>query len=359
MRKKPYRVIQWATGKVGQVAIRHFVDNPAYELVGVLVTDPKKVGKDAGSIAGISATGVIATDDVDRIIAMDADCVHFAPLMEDIDMVCRLLRSGKNVVSPLGPFYPTKRYRPQIDRIEAACQEGKVSFHGSGIHPGFAGDLLPLTMVRAMNRIDHIHVYEVIDHLANPSHYIEFMGFGRKPDELLAKPARSPDAPYMFAQSMAMVIESLGKSIDDISTKFEVATADQDIPYPGGVIRAGTTGGQHYEWTAWAEGRPIMTFHCFWIMGFDGLTPKWACGDSGYRVVFEGDPPLTLTLSGPPLPNGRLRYPGLSLTALLGVNVIPNVCDAAPGVITHLDLGIVGPKGLIRQASAPSKTTRV
>jgi hypothetical protein len=28
MSEKSYRVIQWATGKVGQVAIRHFVENP-------------------------------------------------------------------------------------------------------------------------------------------------------------------------------------------------------------------------------------------------------------------------------------------------------------------------------------------
>jgi len=99
-----------------------------------------------------------------------------------------------------------------------------------------------------------------------------------------------------------------------------------------------------------------MTFHCFWIMGFDGLTPKWDCGDSGYRVVFEGDPQLHLTLSGPPLPNGRVRYPGLSLTALLGVNVIPNLCDAPPGVLTHLDFGVVRPHGLIRRAASGTTT---
>jgi hypothetical protein len=350
MAKETYRVIQWATGSVGQTAIRHFAQNPIYDLVGVLVTNPQKVGQDAGTIAGIPATGVIATDSVEKILAMDADCVHFAPLMEDVEMMCRLLRSGKNVVSPLGPFYPTERYRPQFEKIEAACQEGGTSFHGSGIHPGFAGDLLPLTLLRAVNRVDHIHVYEVIDFLANPSHYIGFMGFGRKPDDLLANPARSPDAPYMFGQSMAMVIEALGKSIENISTKFEVATADNDISYPGGVIRAGTVGGQHYEWTAWSDGHPIMTFHCFWILGSDGLTPAWRCGDSGYRVVVEGDPPLTLTLSGPPLPNGRLSYPGLPLTALLGVNAIPNVCDAPPGVISHFGLGVVRPHGLVRRA---------
>ena len=45
---QPCRVIQWATGSIGQIAIRHFADNPAFELVGVLVTSPAKAGRDAG-----------------------------------------------------------------------------------------------------------------------------------------------------------------------------------------------------------------------------------------------------------------------------------------------------------------------
>jgi len=36
------------------------------------------------------------------------------------------------------------------------------------------------------------------------------MGFGRECAELLANPSRSPEAPHFFAQSMALVLESLG-----------------------------------------------------------------------------------------------------------------------------------------------------
>jgi hypothetical protein len=347
MSRDPYRVIQWATGHVGKVSIRHFVENPTYDLVGVLVTNPKKVGKDAGDIARMGPIGVIATDDVEAILALDADCVHYAPLVLDLDMVCRLLRSGKNVVSPLGPFYPTARYQADLDRIEAACQDGGTSFHGSGIHPGFAGDLLPLTLARLMNRIDRIHLYEVIDHLANPSNYIEFFGFGRDPADLLANPGRSPDAPYIFAQSMAMVVEGLGLRIDDITATLDLATARTDIPYPRGVIRAGTVAGQHYEWSAWANGAPLITYHCFWTLG-DDIEPRWDCGDSGYRVVIEGDPPMEVTLKSPVGPDGARPYLGLPWTAMAGVNVIPDVCDAKPGVITHFDLGVVRPRGLVR-----------
>jgi len=61
------------TGNVGQVGIRHFADSPEYDLVGVLVHSEDKVGKDAGDIAGIAPTGVVATDDIGSVMALDAD----------------------------------------------------------------------------------------------------------------------------------------------------------------------------------------------------------------------------------------------------------------------------------------------
>jgi hypothetical protein len=345
---RTYRVVQWATGHVGKTSIRHFAANPTYKLVGVLVTNPKKVGKDAGEIAKIAPTGVIATDDTEAIMALDADCVHFAPLMPDLDMVCRLLRSGKNVVSPLGPFYPHGRFKAEMETLDAACKDGGTSFHGSGIHPGFAGDLLPLTALRIMDRVERVHLYEVIDHLANPSNYIEFMGFGRTPEDVTANPGRSPDAPYMFAQSMAIVLERLGLEIEDITAELELAVATKDIAYSSGVVKAGTVAGQHYEWSAWSGGKPVITYHCFWKMGNEHLEPNWDCGPSGYRLLVEGDPPMEMTLRNMPKDDEPLRYGGLPWTAMAGVNAIPAVCDAAPGVITHIDIGIPRMHGLIR-----------
>lgn len=347
MSQKIYRVIQWATGVVGQTALKHFIENPAIELVGVYVTNPDKVGKDAGDLVGLPPTGVIATNDAETIIALDADCVLFAGLMQDLDLYCRLLRSGKNVVSPAGPFFPMERYRAEFDKIEAACRDGGTSYHGCGVHPGFSGDILPLTLTRLMNRIDQIEVTEVIDKLRNPMIYIEVMGFGRDPDELLAKPSRSAEAPYIFAQSMTMVVEGLGKKIEKLTTNLEIAKATKDIPYPKGIIRAGTVAGQHYEWTAWVDGSPFMTYHFYWTMG-DDIEPRWDNGDSCYRVVIKGEPPLEVRLMGGMEADGRRPFHGLPWTALLGATAVPAVCDARPGVITHLDLGVVQPRGLVR-----------
>ncbi|UGQ11774.1 hypothetical protein LO772_34245 [Yinghuangia sp. ASG 101] len=340
MTDKVHRVVQWATGNIGRASIRHMVENPAMDLVGVFVTNPDKVGKDAGELAGIAEVGLAATDDAEAILALDADCVHFAPLVPDIDMVCRLLRSGKNVVSPVGPFYPTDYVREDVEKIEAACREGGVSFHGSGIHPGFAGDILPLTLARLTGRVDHVHVYELVDFLAHPSPWMHRMGFGRDPEEIAANPSRPAETIHHFAQSMAVIAEGLGKTIDGLSSETKFAVAQKDIPHPNGDIPAGTVAGQHYEWSALTGGKPFITFHTIWVVGHENVEPDWNHGDVRYRVTIDGEPSLELTLDD--------SRDGGSLTAFAGLTAIPAVCSAAPGFVTQLDLGVVRPRGLVR-----------
>jgi 2,4-diaminopentanoate dehydrogenase len=349
MSEKKYRVIQWATGVVGSAALKHFIENPVIELVGVYVTNPDKVGKDAGDLVGLEKTGVLATNDEAAILAMDADCVLFAPSMmtPPIDMVCQLLTSGKNVISPAGPFLPNKWIPEDAARVAAACEAGGTSFHGCGIHPGFSGDILPVTLLRLMNRVDQVEVSEVIDKVRNPMIYTEIMGFGMDPEELLANPRRSPETYKFFYSSMAMIAEALGKEIENVTVKFEVSKALKDIKHAFGEVKAGTVGGQHYEWTAWSEGKPIVVYHFYWQLGED-LDPLWEQGEAMYRVRIHGDPPLECQLMGQKDADGRHPFYGLPWTGLVGATVVPQVCDAPPGVVAHIDLGLVQPKGLVR-----------
>lgn len=350
MAEKTYRVIQWATGVVGSAALKYFIENPVTELVGVYVTNPDKVGKDAGDLVGLPKTGVLATSDEEAILAMDADCVLFAPsvMTPPIDMVCRLLASGKNVVSPAGPFLPNKWIPEDAARVEAACREGNSSFHGCGIHPGYSGDILPITLTRLMNRVDCVEVSEVIDKVRNPMIYTEIMGFGSDPEELMANPRRSPETYKFFYSSMSMIAEALGKEIENVTVKFEVSKAKKDIKHAFGEVKAGTVGGQHYEWTAWCEGAPLIVYHFYWQLGED-LDPLWEQGEAMYRVRIHGDPPLECHLMGQKDADGRHPFLGLPWTGLVGCTVVPQVCDAAPGVVTHFDLGVVKPKGLVRR----------
>ncbi|MFP8873603.1 MAG: dihydrodipicolinate reductase, partial [Myxococcota bacterium] len=136
------RVIQWATGGVGRAAIQGIVDHPELELVGCWVHSDAKVGRDAGEIAGAGPLGVTATQDVDALLATEAECVLYSPVVADPKEVAALLRSGKNVVTPLGWFYPFGSRG--VAELEEACREGGVTLHGTGIHPGGITERFPI-----------------------------------------------------------------------------------------------------------------------------------------------------------------------------------------------------------------------
>ena len=102
---------------------------------------PEKVGKDAGTIAGIGETGVITTHSIDDILALDADCVIYTPLLPNEDEIVRLLESGKSVVTTLGWVYPFKTV--SVDRLQKACTRGKSVLHGTGVHPGGMTERFP------------------------------------------------------------------------------------------------------------------------------------------------------------------------------------------------------------------------
>ena len=339
------------TGDVGQVGVRHFADNPVFDLVGVLVHSSEKVGKDAGEIAGIAPIGVVATDDIESMVAMDADCVFYTPVIMDVDTLCRLLRSGKNVVTTSGFFHPTADFREAGDQIRAACKDGGASFHGGGIHPGYAGDILPLTLARVISKIDKIQVYEVVNVLTDaPLDHIDWMGFGKDKDKFLSEPTILGLGVPFFAQSMHMIADGLGVRIDEVTADLKAATATEDIPHDEGSIARGTVAAQHHEWTAWVDGKPLIVFHAIYLTGDpDTIEPPWDWGKTRYRIVIEGDPPTELTLEGVDKPDGTLAHPGYNWTAMGAINAIPDVCDAPPGWITHFDLGLVRPRGLVRK----------
>src|SRR4029453_5716237 len=74
------RVVVWGTGFVGKLVIPEIVKHPEFELVGVGVSNPEKVGQDVGTICGIDPIGLAATDDVAQLLATDPDAlVHYGP----------------------------------------------------------------------------------------------------------------------------------------------------------------------------------------------------------------------------------------------------------------------------------------
>ncbi len=90
------RIVVWGTGFVGRMVIPEVVKHPLFELVGVGVSNPDKVGRDVGDICGLDdQLSVIATDDVDALIALNPDAlVHYGPTAAHADDNVRLIRAS-------------------------------------------------------------------------------------------------------------------------------------------------------------------------------------------------------------------------------------------------------------------------
>ena len=184
-----YKVIQWATGGVGKAAIQGVLRHPELQFVGCWVHSADKSGRDVGELAGEAPIGVLATNDIDELLALDADCVMYSPLLPDDQVVMRILRSGKNVVTPVGWVYPD-RQSPAVAAIEAACMAGNVTLHGSGIHPGGITERFPLMVSSLSSAITHVRAEEFSDLRTYNAPMVvrEVMGFGLTPEQAMGGP---------------------------------------------------------------------------------------------------------------------------------------------------------------------------
>ncbi len=145
-----YRVVVWGTGNAGRPAIRAVAAHRDLELAGVVVSNPAKVGRDAGDLTFIAPLGVAATDDPSVAWADDIDAVVYTATADTrpdeafADLVA-CLSAGANVVStsfyPL--LHPASAPPPMVEAVERACAEGDSSVFVSGIDPGWALDILP------------------------------------------------------------------------------------------------------------------------------------------------------------------------------------------------------------------------
>src|SRR5690348_12974303 len=100
---RPLRVVQWTTGNVARATVRAVLADPRLELVGCYAWSADKVGQDAALLCRLDEPcGVLATDDVEALLALAPDCVVYTPLHPDPAVLSVLLRSGSNVVTSAG-----------------------------------------------------------------------------------------------------------------------------------------------------------------------------------------------------------------------------------------------------------------
>ena len=347
-----YKIIQWSSGNVGKNVIATVAQRKGLKLVGLYVYSPDKVGMDAGQIAGIGKLGVKATNDKHKLLMIDADCVIHTPLPslvygenpdEDLDTICALLASGKNVVTTVGYMYPKVHGVKVMNRLKAACRKGGSSLHGTGVNPGWLGDVLPLMLSGIAQRLDKIHVQEItnFEFYASPEIVFDMMGFGRSPREFKLQASRYTHwLSGLFKESIQMVADGLDLKLDAITEHSKVELAQQDIKVAAGTLQKGSVAGQRWEWAGIVNKKKIIVHETVWRM-HDSVGDKWPRGK--HSITMKGNPSMFLDFGS------TWNSDVLLSTAVHAVNALPYVCDAPSGVRTFLDLPTIVARGVIQK----------
>jgi hypothetical protein len=343
------RVVQWTTGNVGQRSVRAVVAHPDLELVGCYAWSPDKVGRDAGELCGIDPVGVLATDDVDALLALRPDCVVYNPMWQDVDELVRILEAGVNVVSTAA-FINGRGLGAGGERIAEACRRGGSSMFGTGISPGFV-ELIAIATAGICDRIDKVTVDEASDTTLYDSPATELpAGFGRPIDDP-DLPGMAAEGTAVFGEAVAMVADALGVELDEIVCEAEYARTTEDVVMDSWTIPAGCVAGVAASWQGKVDGRTVVELNVRWKKG-QTLDPDWQI-EEGHVITVEGRPTVRVRLEYLPPPDfeattfAEFMVLGMIMTAMPAINAIPHVVAAPPGIVTYTGVPLPLPRGLV------------
>jgi hypothetical protein len=348
-RAMAYRVVQWTTGNVGRQSVEAIVAHPDLELVGCFAWSAEKIGRDVGELCGLAPTGVLATDDVDALLALEPDCVVYNPMWPDVDEMVRILEGGSNIVSTAA-FITGHSLGDGRERIAAACERGGVSVFGSGVNPGFA-DLLAIVTGGLCDRIDKVTVTETADSTGYDSPATEIpVGFGRPIDDP-ELPQMTAHGTAVFADAVHMIGDALGVEFDEVVCEAEYAATTEEVDLGSWRLAPGTVAGVAASWHGKVGGRSIVELRVRWRKG-QTLDPDWQM-DHGYLVEIDGRPTIRTKIDIlPPRDFAGTTFAdfmalGMILTAMPAVHAIPAVVAAPPGIVTYTDIPLPLPRGIV------------
>jgi len=339
-----YKIIQWATGAMGKSCLRAIIDHPNLELVGLYVYSGEKAGRDAGEIARRDPTGVKATRHMEDILALDADVVVHAPRIQPPyayhnDNICRLLSSGKNVISINGHTYPQYWGAEYAGKFETACRKGNSSLFGTGLNPGFIVEKTATTAIGLCTEIDSIVISEVVDctTMQDPNYVFDVLGFGSEAGTIDPNlPSWSPAELLngMFSEVVAQLVVRMGYQLDSVETDHIMLPATKDIQVAAGLIKKGTIGHTNWRWHGVADERRLVTLSISWIMETahleNAVYPLWHIDINGYPGIS-----IDIDLRKPDNYPFKTSPEQLAVAASV-VNSIPPVCAADPGIVHGL-----------------------
>ncbi len=237
-----------------------------------------------------------------------------------------------------------------IDPITEACQEGGSTCFTTGIDPGFANDLFPMTLMGLCAEVKKVKALEILDYLNYTGAYEDEMGIGRPP-EFTPLLEHTDILVMSWGGTVPMMAHAVGIELDEITTTWDKWVTDAPITTAKGVIDPGEVAAIHFTINGMYKGEPRICLEHINRVGTHAA-PDWPRGtqDDVYRVEIEGTPSITQETAFR-FTDGSGRdaaAAGCLATGLRALNAVPAVNDLPSGWATALDLPLIPGAGTIR-----------
>lgn len=309
------------------------------ELVGVLVHDPAKAGRDAGELAGGACNGIVATTSLDDLIALKPDGAIWSGKSYDVEAYAKLLAAGINVYTGMGGYFIEDA--PEAPALAQAAAQGRSSFCAGGNIPGLISDVLPAFLSGYTGRIRRIHAAQRNHVAANPSLYqlVQLLGLGQPPGDNPLLDRANAGWLSVAAQGSKLIARGMGlrwESVELVRVEHALAPRRTVLEASGLVLEPGTVAGVRWTLAARAQGREFyrLTNELTTMLGL-GAGWRETTDAPAWQVEIEGEPSLVCTLGWPA--GAEPHHSNTLLNASRAMNLLPRVIAAPPGLLTVLD----------------------
>jgi 2,4-diaminopentanoate dehydrogenase len=335
--KKRIRAIQYGIGPIGASIVKLLREKDSVDIVGAIDSDPGKIGKDLAEVVGAAdgPWGVKVSGDARGVLDQSADIVLHttsSSLPKVMDQLLACLDVGSCVVSTCEELsYPYRTHPELAAKLDKAAKESGVALVGTGVNPGFVMDKLVITLAAVSQRIDHVKALRVVDASKRRLPLQKKIGAGMSVDEFRAKVQEGTIKHVGLPESVAMVADSLGLRIDQITETIEPKVAAEHVQTEFLTVEAGQAAGVHQIARGLSEGKELIYME---LQMYVGAT------DPADTVELQGHPNISLVIPG--------GSHGDIATASVAVNSIPAILEAQSGLRTSRDLaiGFFPPKSL-------------
>jgi 4-hydroxy-tetrahydrodipicolinate reductase len=327
--RKKIRAIQYGIGPIGASIAMLLREKEAVDIVGAIDSDPAKIGHDLAEVVGASdgPWGIKVSGDARGVLDQSADVVMHSTsssLPKVMDQLLACLDVGSCVVSTCEELsYPYRTYPELAAKLDKAAKESGVALVGTGVNPGFVMDKLVVTLAAVSQRIEHVKALRIVDASKRRLPLQKKIGAGMSVEEFRGKVKEGVIKHVGLPESVAMVADSLGLRVDEITETIEPQVATERVETEFLTVEPGQTAGVHQIARGFSEGKELIHMELQMYVG---------AKDPADTIELQGHPNISLVIPG--------GSHGDIATASVAVNSIPAILDAPSGLRTSRDLAI-------------------